>query len=204
LSTPLPPASRASTTPQPAQAGPSGIPEVPSVRMIMSNCGDSANFVPKGAPSPPQSPPLAAYTVRNESSKGLKARRGGAAYTITEECERLFCETLKGIFYGEKNMAFQDSLEMGMHGYENNVHQRTGNSMMIDGPELGGDPSGLSSSQSSLESFTDGHGLITNWLEVYDYVGGARFRGFIAETDGERNLFVFFDQGVLGNDLKPG
>jgi hypothetical protein len=101
-------------------------------------------------------------------------------------------------------MAFQDSLEMGMHRYDNNVQQSVGTSMMIDGLVLGGDSSGLSSSQSSLDSFTNGHGLVTDWLEVYDYVGGARFRGFIAETHGERNLFVFFDQGVLGNDLKPG
>jgi hypothetical protein len=101
-------------------------------------------------------------------------------------------------------MAFQDSLEMGMHRYDNNVQQSVGTSMMIDGLVLGGDSSGLSSSQSSLDSFTNGHDLVTDWLEVYDYVGGARFRGFIAETHGERNLFVFFDQGVLGNDLKPG
>jgi hypothetical protein len=102
-------------------------------------------------------------------------------------------------------MAFQDSLEMGTQQYDNNGQQSiSNNSVMTDGLALGSNPSGLSSSQSSLDSFTEGHGLVTDWLEVYDYVGGARFRGFIAETNGERNLFVFFDQGVLGNDLKPG
>lgn len=86
----------------------------------------------------------------------------------------------------------------------NNNVQIIGNSIMIDGSALDGDSSALSSSQSSLDSFTEGHGSVTDWLEVYDYVGGARFRGFIAENEGERNLFVFFDQGVLGNDLKQG
>jgi hypothetical protein len=133
----------------------------------------------------------------------LKARRGGAAYTITEECERLFCETLRAIFCGEKTMARQDSLGMGTHEYDNNV-EYFGNSMMMSEPTISSESGGLSSSQSSLDSFTEGHGLVTDWLEVYDYVGGARFRGFIAEHEGERNLFVFFDQGVLGNDLKPG
>jgi hypothetical protein len=156
----------------------------------------------QGTPSPTQSPPLAAYTVRNESSKTLKARRGGAAYTITEECERLFCETLRAIFYGEKNDAQQDSLGTGMQ--YNNIVQSVGESMAIDVLALGSDSNGLSSSHSSLDSFTQSHGLVTDYLEVYDYVGGARFRGFIAEHEGERNLFVFFEQGVLGNDLKPG
>jgi hypothetical protein len=92
---------------------------------------------------------------------------------------------------------------MGTHQYDDKV-EHLGTSMMMGGPTLSSESSGLSSSQSSLDSFTEGHGLVTDWLEVYDYVGGARFRGFIAKHDGERNLFVFFDQGVLGNDLKPG
>lgn len=47
-------------------------------------------------------------------------------------------------------------------------------------------------------------GLVTDWLEVFDYVGGNRFRGFVAEQDGEKTMFVFFDQSVIGGDLKPG
>jgi hypothetical protein len=46
--------------------------------------------------------------------------------------------------------------------------------------------------------------LLTDWLEMYDYAGGARFRGYIAEDIEARSMFVFFDEGVLGNDLKPG
>ena len=47
-------------------------------------------------------------------------------------------------------------------------------------------------------------GLVTDWLEIWDYVGGNRFRGFVAEKDGERTMCVFFDQEVIGGDLKAG
>ncbi|KAJ3472359.1 hypothetical protein NLG97_g11056 [Lecanicillium saksenae] len=42
-------------------------------------------------------------------------------------------------------------------------------------------------------------------MEVWDYVGGASFRAFLASNrrNGEKSLFVFFDlEGVMGRDLK--
>jgi hypothetical protein len=47
-------------------------------------------------------------------------------------------------------------------------------------------------------------GVVSDWLAIWDYVGGNKFRGFVAEKDGERSMFVFFDNGVMGSDLKPG
>jgi hypothetical protein len=47
-------------------------------------------------------------------------------------------------------------------------------------------------------------GLVSDWVEVWDYVGGVRFRGFVAEKEGERSLFVFFDQDVIGAKIKAG
>jgi hypothetical protein len=47
-------------------------------------------------------------------------------------------------------------------------------------------------------------GMIRDYVEVWDYAGGARFRGFVAEKEDERALFVFFDKDVMGMDLKPG
>jgi hypothetical protein len=47
-------------------------------------------------------------------------------------------------------------------------------------------------------------GMIRDYVEVWDYAGGARFRGFVAEKENERALFVFFDKDVMGMDLKPG
>lgn len=47
---------------------------------------------------------------------------------------------------------------------------------------------------------------VAAWLEIWDYAGGASFRAFIAEDPasaaGEKALFAFFDQGVVGRDLK--
>ncbi|KAG9815477.1 hypothetical protein KCU90_g25215, partial [Aureobasidium melanogenum] len=58
----------------------------------------------------------AGWASSSPQRPGIKARSrsGGAAYTITEECERLFCETLDTVFLGEGNTVAQDSLVMGM------------------------------------------------------------------------------------------
>jgi hypothetical protein len=71
-----------------------------------------------GLPSPPSSPPLAALTSANEIALAPKTNprkrdkdgrrksgREGAAFTIREECERLFCETMKAVFLGERDAA---------------------------------------------------------------------------------------------------
>ncbi|KAG9967035.1 hypothetical protein KCU61_g170, partial [Aureobasidium melanogenum] len=68
--------------------------------------------------SPPPSPRTTPANRASSSPQrpGIKARSrsGGAAYTITEECERLFCKTLDTVFLGEGNTVAQDSLVMGM------------------------------------------------------------------------------------------
>ena len=45
---------------------------------------------------------------------------------------------------------------------------------------------------------------ITDYIEMWDYVGGIRFRGFVVEQEEERSMFVFFDEAVIGADLKAG
>jgi ornithine decarboxylase antizyme len=63
----------------------------------------------------------------------------------------------------------------------------------------------LSSSTASGETLTTAPGLVKSYLELWDYRGGCRFRGFVAERDGEETaLFVFFDDGAFGHGLKPG
>ncbi|KAH7064478.1 ornithine decarboxylase antizyme-domain-containing protein [Paraphoma chrysanthemicola] len=144
-------------------SGPGGAPEVSS-----------------GIPSPPSSPPLAA--------KHASARRGGAAYTITGECERLFCETLRSVFLGEGSQTRQDSLVMGMFNNDTTADLDSDYGFKVDD-----------------QAVKDvGHGTITDWIEMWDYVGGIQFRGFVAEKDGERAMFVFFDQSVVAGDLKAG
>lgn len=40
------------------------------------------------------------------------------------------------------------------------------------------------------------------WLEIWDYAGGTSFRAFVSEGTEDHSLFVFFDAGILGRDLK--
>lgn len=45
---------------------------------------------------------------------------------------------------------------------------------------------------------------IQQWVEVWDYTSDAIYRGFVKDVNGERTLFVFFEDGALGNGLKSG
>jgi hypothetical protein len=138
-------------------------------------------------------------------------RRGGAAYTITGESERLFCETLRAVFLGEGNLAYQDSLVTGV---QNDQQLLQGHSDYGCDVRSSGSGSGSMAGYEDrihglpfpeVDGFVERRGLVTQWVEIWDYVGGARFRGFVAEKeDGERAMFVFFDDGVVGSDLKPG
>lgn len=47
-------------------------------------------------------------------------------------------------------------------------------------------------------------GAVTEWMEIWDYAGGVRFRGFVAEKSEKKTMFVFFDSSVIGKDLKQG
>jgi hypothetical protein len=47
-------------------------------------------------------------------------------------------------------------------------------------------------------------GIVSDWIEMWDYVGGIQFRGFVAEKEDEKAMFVFFDQSVVVGDLKAG
>ncbi|KAH8820908.1 ornithine decarboxylase antizyme [Xylogone sp. PMI_703] len=141
-----------------------------------------------GIPSPPSSPPLAAFTSANElalvSSRKRdvegrrKSRKEGATYTIRGECERLFCETMKAVFLGEGRAAASGSVVMGAsNNYNSNnngsKHQRY--------------------RRNNIDA----------WLEMWDYVGGNSFRGFVGGDGSSKSLFAFFDSSVVGQDLKP-
>ena len=66
-------------------------------------------------------------------------------------------------------------------------------------------------SDSSTESdvpemvrFEEEKGAISDYIEMWDYVGGIRFRGFVAEKEDERAMFIFFEESVINGDLKAG
>ena len=140
----------------------------------------------------------------------MKARKrsGDAAHHITEESERLFCETLRAVFLVEKNAGLETSLVVdgrtsarksatsaGGGGVE--IPQRQQHTILKhDLPTPSPSP--------DERRYPNLNGLVREYVEVWDYAGGARFRGFVAEKDGERALFVFFDKEVIGKDLKPG
>ncbi|KAF2124160.1 hypothetical protein P153DRAFT_371041 [Dothidotthia symphoricarpi CBS 119687] len=141
--------------------------------------------VGSGIPSPPPSPPLG------------KARRGGAAYTITGECERLFCDTLRAVFLGE-GMQRADSLVMGMQSKTGTRDDQTSSGHLdvdmdcaIDDDDYG--------------VHCEDRGNVSDYIEMWDYVGGIQFRGFVAQSERqEKAMFVFFDEAVINGDLKAG
>ena len=153
-----------------------------------------------GIPSPPSSPPLAARQA--SAAKGGKARRGGAAYTITEECERLFCETLRSVFLGEGSQHRQDSLVMGMPYNSTTATAAIANDYGIDARRYS--DSSTESDVPEMVRFDEKKSAITDYIEMWDYVGGIRFRGFIAEKEDQRAMFVFFDDSVIKGDVKAG
>jgi Ornithine decarboxylase antizyme len=133
-----------------------------------------------GSHSPPGSPPLAAsYSSSGSSSSSSSssqmstgARRRGAAYTITEESERLFCDTMKSVFLGERKVGETESVVMDT--FERNAKLFGGS-------------------------------LIDDFLELWDYRGDARFRGFVTRALGDpedKTLVVFFDNQIVGKELK--
>ncbi|KZL70070.1 ornithine decarboxylase antizyme [Colletotrichum tofieldiae] len=189
------------------QQGPSGIPEVPS----------------SGLPSPPSSPPLAAITASNElallpkaSSKRRDAvpgkrisRRGGAALSIREECERFFCESMRAVFRGETDTGPRGS---GLHQgvYNNNNNNGSTNATMLQTPPPDEDLAVQPHSFGGRCGVADGNPMAssapapaTAWLEVWDFAGGASFRAFVADDGTEKSLFALFDRNVIGRDLKP-
>ncbi|KAI1408407.1 ornithine decarboxylase antizyme-domain-containing protein [Hypoxylon sp. FL1857] len=155
-----------------------------------------------GLPSPPSSPPLAAITSSNElalqpkskkrssSSNAApisRSRRGGATLQIREECERFFCETMKAVFQGEWNTAGNGSCLTGVNNYALTP------------------PDDYPTPQSSFnnDKIDTKPGVYVNgWMEFWDYAGGASFRAFVAEDGDEKSLFAFFDNGLVGRDLK--
>ncbi|KAF2088454.1 hypothetical protein K490DRAFT_72874 [Saccharata proteae CBS 121410] len=149
-------------------------------------------------------PPLAAYITSEEQStprKLVPARRGGAACTIAGECERLFCETLKTVFLGEGNQDCQDSLAMGMYNI-NDTDATTAKRFESYDSGIGlPTPPAMTS---GLNGPAVHDGLVQQWIEVWDYAGGARFRGFVAGEDEDKSMFVFFDEAAMVKDLKPG
>ena len=132
-------------------------------------------------------------------------RSGDAAHYITDECERLFCESLGNAFLVEKDASTGASLVMGAHikdrAGERAVRKSAGHVFAVKSARL---PTPSSSPEQMVHKLS-GSGFVREYMEIYDYHNsGTRFRGFVAEKDGERAMFAFFENEVIGQDLKPG
>lgn len=151
---------------------------------------------------------------RNTVSGVASSGKEGAAVHITEECERLFCETLGAVFLVERN-THQDSLVVGSHmststistigsqemqPYRNRMHGGPGPVGAIVDVGLATPPPDVHNLDGTASSKMP---QISQWLEIYDYASDARFRGFVAtNASGQRSLFVFFEHNIVGKDLK--
>jgi len=75
--------------------------------------------------------------------------------------------------------------------YSNASSDRSVGSPSLDGAE-------------HLSYLNEDHGEVSKWIEMWDYIGGIMFRGFVAERNDEKAMFIFFDQSVIIGDLKAG
>ncbi|KAH8704714.1 ornithine decarboxylase antizyme-domain-containing protein [Talaromyces proteolyticus] len=135
--------------------------------------------VPSGPKTRTTSPPFGSSALLKTEDfwprqKASKNARE-AAQTIKEECERLFCDTLSVVFLGERNRRRRTSLPMGAY-YQN----------------------------TRPESSRTNHQTIDAYLEIWDYANDAIYRGFVAEYDNQKTLFVFFDDRTADHGIKNG
>lgn len=155
---------------------------------------------------------------------GGRKRSGGAeraARHVTEECERLFCKALGAAFLVEKSAGFEGKLVMDacdtsvplhlrqrMYGGSNKglrMQQPQDTVLKHDLPTPEQSPDGRFCSPVVGAMGGQAKAWVKDYVEVWDYACGGRFRGFVAEKDdGLKTLFVFFDREVIGKDLKPG
>ncbi|KAL1982562.1 hypothetical protein VTN96DRAFT_1219 [Rasamsonia emersonii] len=105
----------------------------------------------------------------------LSRNTGEAAQTITEECERLFCDTLSAMFLGERNCGQRRSLVVGAHRQEFRP-----------------------------DSVKDNYRRIESWVELWDYANDAIYRGFVVDDSNGKTMFVFFEDRTSDHGIKTG
>ncbi|KAI9762535.1 MAG: hypothetical protein M4579_000338 [Chaenotheca gracillima] len=179
--------------------------------------------VGSGLPSPPSSPPVSSLKQEelrdrylslqhdgvNCNNDGQISGRGeGAAYSIALECERLFCETMRAVFLrrGSESGSAAGGSSLDSDAWSEGTDRNDG---LRRPSSSGASPVRPLRDQPRLLGRSSASSLVTRWLEVWDYAGGASFRGFTAHGPDpskacEETLLVFFDEGVVGADLRSG
>ncbi|KAI9704595.1 MAG: hypothetical protein M1820_005508 [Bogoriella megaspora] len=157
--------------------------------------------------------PSSLSTNLNKDERRRRGAMGDAAYAVTEECERLFCGTLRAVFLGERqegrrvagvrdDEALRDHAGIG-RGRVTDVAAETKKEFRARreiNARQNGAVTGL-----QVQDIAEERGAVRDWVEVFDYRGDVSFRGCVVEDDdGERSFVVFFSHGVVGKELKHG
>ncbi|KAL7270295.1 Oligosaccharide translocation protein rft1 [Rhizina undulata] len=136
---------------------------------------------------------------RSPSGRQPASNNGkGASRIIAKECERLLCRDMKRIFLGGGNDSKSVPVSMASIYNDNNEKNSifgSNNHRIINGNNGCGNVGKSGNDE-------------MQFIEVWDYVGGGSFRGFIAERPlpgnrMDRTIFLFFEQ-VAGTQLKHG
>lgn len=114
---------------------------------------------------------------------------------------------MKAVFLGEGRAAASGSVVMGA----SNNYNSNNNGSVINGRNSNITSAGHSPPEEgsvAAYGYFEKHqryrrNNIDAWLEMWDYVGGNSFRGFVGGDGSSKSLFAFFDSSVVGQDLKP-
>jgi len=158
----------------PAPKGYSGVPEAPS-----------------GYPSSPPSP----SGIRGGSQSPRRRNAKEASSAIAKECDRLLCGDMRRIFLGGRN-ASDVPRSMG------SIHQTQSQKKINVRNQSHNYDSDFASDDEDDDDDDDDEDEV-KYIEVWDYLGGTSFRGFIAPGRSEKTLFLFFEH-VVGTQLKNG
>ncbi|EWC46522.1 hypothetical protein DRE_04245 [Drechslerella stenobrocha 248] len=150
---------------------------------------------------------------RRQTSPSRQGR--WAARTIIAECERLCDGVMRQVFFGygrkpAQTPAMDVSLNTSEGGNGNNITKSSDLQQQHEGEPRTSTttPSTKAPVRRLVRRSSELQTRVAAYLEVFDYIGGSAFRGFVSEkgplNKPERSLFLFFDKGVNGTELKSG
>ncbi|KAA8910031.1 ornithine decarboxylase antizyme-domain-containing protein [Sphaerosporella brunnea] len=178
-----------------------------------SSTGTNGCGVPEAPSGYPKSPPSQRHVADGAAVRARSPIAGaapkGASRTIAKECERLLCRDMKRIFLGGRTDSRSSPCPMGSIYYSSEKPRQNNNNHINTGYESKDAEVYEYGNDKDLRSLGGGEEVDDEmrFIEVWDYVGGTSFRGFIADKEMrgrvEKTLFLFFEH-VAGTQLKHG
>jgi len=126
---------------------------------------------------------------------------------IREECERFFCESMKAVFPGEGDAPTYGSGAMSVAGVltppDDDPFPSHYSKRLVTTTAYPTDQASVTAAVTAAATFTATTAVeVSAWLEVWDYVGGASVRAFVARSGSDKTLFAFLDASSLERELK--